>query len=128
MTDTELIDALVASCRRQLDWYRALLETAQLILGKLALSRGDLTVVAPAFRQKQELLESVAADRRETAPLVTLWQERKEAVRKAGATTQLDEILAETEGVLKRFLDQEEQIKRYLERAVKNTESLPDGR
>ena len=119
MTDQQLIAALTASCQRQLEWYRALLETAQTIVGRLAMSRGDLSSVTREFSRKKELLDSIAADRAATTPLVVLWQERKEAIRAAGTTAALDTALHETEQVIKRFLDHEEQIKRYIERAVK---------
>jgi hypothetical protein len=127
MTDQELITALTLSCRRQLEMYRRLLDTAQGILGRLAVSRGDLSALTPAFRQKQEILDAIAADRLDSTPLVTLWQERKEAARAACAATDLDTALAETESVIKRFLDNEEQIKRYLERAVKGRDAADHG-
>jgi hypothetical protein len=127
MTDQELVAALTESCTRQLAQYRRLLETAQAILGRLAVTRGDLSAVAAQFKEKQDLLAGLEARRNDSVALVALWQSRKDAARSACNTAALDAALAETETVIKRFLDNEEQIKRYLDRARNGASGGADG-
>jgi hypothetical protein len=118
MTDTELADALLASCRRQLAWYGELANVAQSILGKLVLIRGGMSDIREQFKRKQELLEKISAERTATRHLVSAWQERKAAIVRSPAVDELGNVLGQMETAIAGFLSCEEQIKRYLEHAI----------
>jgi hypothetical protein len=113
-----LVRELRDSYRRQLAFYGALGETGRKILSRLVLSRGDFSGVKADFAEKQRLLECIEAERFKTNGQVKEWQERKAFVAGFEEARELDGVLREIEGSIRKFLDGEEQLKRYLERAM----------
>jgi len=125
MDDIELLDGLLAVYRDLSGWYGELRELSEKILGRLVLSRGDLSGIVPMLKHKQELLAAIERRRGETAGLETLWQERKQLITDRRAA-RFNLLLEETSAQMKRFIDTEEQVKRRLEH-IMNRESAGDN-
>ena len=114
MNHAVLIEKLTQSYTRQIEWYSQLTVLVQKILGQIAMSRGDLSGVMVLFKEKQTLLDTITRERDDTRDYVETWQREKNAIPVTEKTEQLDSVLQETERVIKRFLDSEDQLKKYL--------------
>jgi hypothetical protein len=119
MDDAKLISELVASYERQFALYEQLAEVVQKTLSQVILTRGDVSGLMGNFAQKEKLLNGILQERTNAQPFVTLWQERKATVPKDGRTARLDALLEKTQSIIRKFLDSEEQLKKYLEHVVK---------
>jgi hypothetical protein len=117
--DTILIRELSDSYRHQLGFYTTLGETVHRILSRLILSRGDFSGVKGDFAEKQRLLECIDSERGKTSGSIKVWQERKSFIADHEAAKELDRVLREIESAIKKFLDGEEQLKRYLEQMIR---------
>ncbi len=115
--DTILIQELADSFRRQLLWYRELRDLVRKILGRLVLSRGDISGVIAGLEKKKDLLENIQNERSRTSAMVEKWQSRK-GLMEVGETQALDEVLEQTGTAIREFLDEEEQLKKYIESIV----------
>ena len=116
MDYTELIEELTQSFTSQIEIYKQLQVIVQKILGQIALSRGDFSGAMGLFEEKQKLLEKIEKERVRTNKNVEIWQREKESIPLSNEREHLDKTLAETEKVIKDFLEAEDQLKKYLER------------
>jgi hypothetical protein len=119
MDDSALISALVASYERQLALYEELATVVQKTLSQVILTRGDVSGLMGNFERKQKLLDRILKERADVQPLVVQWQERKAGIPQSGRTMRLDALLSKIQSVIRGFLDNEEQLKKYLEHVVK---------
>ncbi|MBD3316859.1 MAG: hypothetical protein GF344_13815 [Chitinivibrionales bacterium] len=110
-----LIDTLVESFGRQNEYYGQLEKLVRKILGKVVLSRGDLTGVMPLIAEKQRLMEAISTERERTRSETERWQREKEHCDSCPETKRLDAILSETQEVIGRYLEGEEQLRTYLQ-------------
>jgi hypothetical protein len=117
--DTMVIRELKDSYCRQLDCYRALGETVNKILSRLVLTRGDFSSVKVEFAEKQRLLGCIESERAGATGRVREWQERKSAMAGRDEAKELDGVLRQIETAIRKFLEGEEQLKRYLEGIMK---------
>jgi hypothetical protein len=119
MTDSELISILSSSFSKQLAWYCELSELVHKTLGRLVLSRGDVTLVIENFTHKQKVLDLIVEERGRIGGTVDLWQRHKKEIKAGPASDELDALLKKTAAAISEFLDGEEQLKRYLEHVKK---------
>ena len=117
--DTMLVRGLRDSFLLQLRYYSALNDTVQKILGKLILSRGDFSGLKAEFIEKQRLLGCLDLERTKTIGPTRMWQERKMQLAGQQDAKELDAILEKTGRMIEKFLDGEEQLKKYLEGIIK---------
>lgn len=115
MTDQELVNNLHDSLSLQLALYTELREIMQKMLNTVILSGGDISGVLEGLKQKQEILERIAAERRVNASNEALWQQKKRALPESLAG-RINKLLDQLAVVIKDFLDGEEQIKTYIAR------------
>ena len=108
------IEQLASSCDRQADLYGKLRQLVQTILGKLTLSRGDVSGVMKLFTEKQGLLDAVMLEKDAGANLVTWWQENKSRLGTLPESHRMTTAIDRIEGAIKAFLAAEEQLERYL--------------
>ncbi len=120
MDYTTLIEELIQSYTRQNEWYSQLTILDQKILGQIAMSRGDLSGVMVLFKEKQELLDVITQERDNTKNQIEVWQKDKGVIPTSESTVKLDAVLQETETAIKKFLDIEDQLKKYLETLTEN--------
>jgi hypothetical protein len=113
--DTLIIRELKESYGTQLRYYSALADTVGRIISRLVLSRGDFGSIKTDLSEKVRLLECIEQERTRTAGHVRLWQERKEQIATRSDARDLDDVLQETQKVIRNFLDGEEQLKQYIE-------------
>ena len=125
MNDTILIQTLTDSYRDQLGRYRSLNEIGSQLLGKIVLSRGDLSQVTAGFRQKQTLLEAIEAERCRVAELVSEWEVRKSGIGSTGAADELDAVLQQVTDAIRNFLSNETQLQQYLEGIINRSRTVP---
>ncbi|MFP4014281.1 MAG: hypothetical protein ACLFVQ_09370 [Chitinispirillaceae bacterium] len=115
-SDTILVSELSESFQLQLSMYRELRDTVRSILSKLILSRGDVAGLMSGIEKKKKLLEAIEQERTRSSENVALWQERRTLYPVNGEIQALNDILGQTESVIKEFLDGEDQLKNYLEK------------
>lgn len=126
--DTILIQELKKSYGMQLGWYRELGLLVQKILGKLILSRGDISGLVSGLEKKQKILSCIENERNRTSDNVKQWQERKMHVTNEDEVQELNSILTDVENAIKAFLNEEDQLKKYIERLVeKDTQDKDPG-
>lgn len=112
--DTILIRELTNSYTLQFGWYQELRELVQKTLGKLILSRGDISGVISGLEKKSKLLDTIEAERNRTSEYVKKWHERKKHIEAKDAE-ELNSVLMKIETAIKDFLNEEDQLKKYIE-------------
>jgi hypothetical protein len=121
--DILLILQLKETFSSQLSWYRDLRDLVRKILSRLVLSRGDVSGVISGLEKKKKLLETIEAERNRTADIVMQWQQRKSNLKSDQSVEDLNVILDQMGTVIREFLDEEEQLKNYLQSIIRK-ESL----
>lgn len=116
--DKILIQQLTAVLTGQLEHYREMRDLVRKMLSRVILSRGDLSGVIPCLEKKKTLLDTIESERQQSSDLFVQWQNRKASIREDAAVTVLNSILDQTEVTIREFLDEEEQLKRYIEKNI----------
>ena len=88
------------------------------IVGRLVLSRGDLSSVKTEFSEKQRLLQCIEQERARSIGHIAEWQKRKKKLADCREAQDLDTVLKETEAAIRKFLEGETQLERYLGRLM----------
>ena len=114
VTDGEVVSRLLRSYSRQGELYRALSIVNQKILGKLAVARGDVSITLDLFDEKKEILATIEAERNRIVEEVTVWQDRKNLIRKKVDTRQLDAALDTMQQIIGSVIDAEEKLSLYI--------------
>lgn len=115
-SDTILVQELSLSFQNQLSFYQELRDTVRSITSKLILSRGDMSGLLSGMEKKKKLLDAIQQERLRSSENVALWQERRNLYSVNAEIQALNDILAQTEKVIKEFLEGEDQLKKYLEK------------
>jgi hypothetical protein len=110
---------LRASFERQLAVYRELRDFVRTHMSKLILSRGDPGVLTVGIDKKMKLIALIDAEREAVAGHIAFWQEHRERLAGDRDAALLNDILTETEKVIKEFLAEEEKLKQYVEKICK---------
>jgi hypothetical protein len=113
--DSHYISILSASFSKQLAWYEELSRIDQKTLSQLILSRGDMTTVMASVLQKRSLIERISEEREKIKDIADLYRQNKDRITSPSPKNTLDSLLAQSEEAIKKFLDEENQLKRYLE-------------
>ena len=116
--DTILIQELTDSYRGQLVRYCGLRDVTRQLMGKLVLTRGNFSQVTETLRKKQRLLEDIETERTRVARQVIEWQQRKAQIARSAETDLFNEVLQKVTDAIREFLDDEAQVRKYLESAV----------
>lgn len=119
VNDKILIKELITVFSSQLTHYRELRDLVRKILSRVILSRGDITGVIAGLEKKKKLLDQIEAERLNSSELIAKWQERKSCFEKDGSVAALNSVLDQTESTIREFLDEEEQLKKYIENIIK---------
>ena len=116
--DTILVRTLTDSFRSQLERYGALRDLTRQLLGKLVLGRGVLSALSDGLQKKRQLLEAIERERSRVARLVGEWEQRKTEIARTDETDCFDDLLRQVTDTIREFLDDESQMRRYLEGVV----------
>ncbi len=116
--DTILIQALTDSYSGQLIRYCGLRDVARQLMGRLVLSRGDFSLVTEGLHKKQRLLEDIETERKRVAEQVTQWERRKAHITRCTETDLLESVLQQVTDAIQEFLDDEAQLRKYLEGSI----------
>jgi hypothetical protein len=116
--DTILIQALTDSYRGQLIRYCGLRDVARQLMGRLVLSRGDFSQVTEGLHKKQRLLEDIETERKRVAEQVTQWERRKAHIARCTETDLFESVLLQVTNAIREFLDDEAQLRKYLEGSI----------
>ncbi len=119
MNYTKIIEKLIQSYLLQIEHYTELKHLVQTTIGKIVLSRGDLSGVMSLFSEKQKLLDLITKERNNTKDQIMIWQDKKAVIPRSELTEKLNTILAEAEDVIKEFLEAESQLQKHLENIIK---------
>jgi len=121
--DTILVQTLTDSFRRQLDWYMELREVVRQLMSRLVLSRGSLSQLTDGLQKKKQLVEEIEAERHRIAGPMSLWLERKNSIIAGDDVESFDKLLQMVTAAIKDFLDDEDQLRVYLEGILSRTSS-----
>lgn len=116
--DKILIQQLTAVLTGQLGHYREMRDLVRKMLSRVILSRGDLSGVISCLEKKKKLLDTIESERQESSVLFVQWQNRKDSIKEDAAVAAMNSILDQTEITIREFLDEEEQLKRYIEKKI----------
>ncbi|NLE01174.1 MAG: hypothetical protein GX640_15000 [Fibrobacter sp.] len=117
--DTILIQDLTEMFNSQLFRYRELRDLVRKALGRLVLSRGDMAAVMAGLEKKKKILELIEQERIQYAGLISRYQERKAFFKDEPLVDTLNTVLDNTGTAIREFLDEEEQLKKYIEGILK---------
>lgn len=116
--DTLLMRDLTDSYSGQLERYGALRDITRQLMGKLVLSRGDFSSVTDGLTRKRQLLDAIETERGRIARQVMMWEKRKAAIARCEDSNRLDTVLQRVTDTIKEFLDDETQLRKYLESCI----------
>jgi hypothetical protein len=116
--DTILMRDLTDSYCGQLERYGALRDMTRQLMGKLVLSRGDFSAVTDSLTRKRHLLDTIETERGRVARLILLWEERKATIVHCDDSERLETVLQRVTDTIKEFLDDETQLRKYLEGCI----------
>ena len=116
--DKILIQRLTAVLTGQLEHYREMRDLVRKMLSRVVLSRGDISGVIPCLEKKKRLFDVIESDRQECSDLFAQWQNRKGSIKEDALVAQMNSILDQTEITIREFLDEEEQLKKYIEKNI----------
>lgn len=122
--DTILMRDLTVSYQSQLARYRSLRDVVRQLMSKLILSRGDLSGMIASLEKKQQLLKDIESERDRTAPLVAHWETRKTLVSPGSGGELLNTVLQQIADTIREFLDEEDQLRKYIERIISSKQPV----
>lgn len=128
METRNLVEKLTVSFEQQLQWYTRLDALVQGALSKVVLSRGDMSGIMATLTSKQEIVESILAERERMKEAVELWAQRKGNVESTPEIKHLDETLARTQQKIQNYLVGEKQLQKYLEHTIKKLDTESNER
>jgi hypothetical protein len=114
-----VIEALCGSFGRQLAVYKELRDAARASMSKIILSRGDVGVLMAGIDKKTRLLAQIDQEKASISGEIEYWQAHRESLANDRDAAALNEILSQTETVIKEFLAEEEKLKQYMEKVYK---------
>lgn len=114
MDDTVIIDGLITSFTKQLEWYGELKALVASCLSRIVLSRGDVSQIMGSLARKRELADAIAGERERIKPVIDAWQKIKAGVPADSRTVRLNELLERTQTVIRDYLHSEQQMNKYL--------------
>jgi 7-keto-8-aminopelargonate synthetase-like enzyme len=114
-----ILNELRASFGRQLSVYAELRDMVRANLSKLILSRGDPGVLMAGVDKKVRLIDKINQERESVSGHIEFWQEYRKNLSDDRDAASLNDILTQTEAVIKEFLAEEEKLKQYVEKVFK---------
>jgi len=114
-----IINELRASFERQLAVYKELRDFVRSHMSKVVLSRGDAGVLTVGLDKKMRLIGKINEERAGISGHLEYWQEHREALVNDVNAALLNDVLNQTEAVIKEFLTEEEKLKQYVEKMCK---------
>jgi hypothetical protein len=128
MDASSVVALLSDSFSRQLLWYEELTRIDRKALSQLVLSRGDMTSVMTSMLQKRSIIEKIEQERAIIKESAEYYKENKARMASSALKDEWERILARSEAAMKEFLEGENQVKRYLEFMMGNTEVCGEKR
>jgi hypothetical protein len=119
-----LVDELEASFRTQIAWYEKLKAIVEKILSQVILSRGDMSAVKNLLTQKRDCLEAITRERERVRESTREWIALKASIPHTAAVMRLETVLADTERVIREFLETESQLQKCLEHMMRKSPAV----
>ena len=119
--DSLLVKELTDTFTCQMQMYRDLKRLVQKMFGKLVLSRGDMSGLLSSMEQKQKIIESIESERSRHSDAIMQWQLKKNNVTMSPEVGVLEKVLESTGCAIRDFIDQEEQLRNYLEKCIRKS-------
>jgi hypothetical protein len=116
-----LVKELTDTFNCQIQMYRELKILVQKMIGKLVLSRGDMSGLISSMEQKKKIIESIECERSMHSDAIMQWQITKNNVTMTPEIGLLEKVLEDTGSAIKDFIDQEEQLRTYLEKCIQKS-------
>jgi hypothetical protein len=122
--DSLLVKELTDTFTCQMQMYRELKVLVQKMIGKLVISRGDMSGLLSSMEQKQKIIESIESERSRHSDAIMQWQLKKNNVTMSPEVGVLEKVLESTGCAIRDFIDQEEQLRNYLENASESEKKV----
>jgi hypothetical protein len=119
--DSLLVKELTDTFTCQMQMYRELKVLVQKMIGKLVISRGDMSGLLSSMEQKQKIIESIESERSRHSDAIMQWQLKKNNVTMSPEVGVLEKVLESTGCAIRDFIDQEEQLRNYLEKCIRKS-------
>ncbi|MBN1603509.1 MAG: hypothetical protein JW915_18005 [Chitinispirillaceae bacterium] len=119
--DSLLVKELTDTFNYQMQMYRELKVLVQKMIGKLVISRGDMSGLLSSMEQKQKIIESIESERSRHSDAIMQWQLKKNNVTMSPEVGVLEKVLECTGCAIRDFIDEEEQLKIYLEKCIRKS-------
>lgn len=119
--DSLLVKELTDTFNYQMQMYRELKVLVQKMIGKLVVSRGDMSGLLSSMEQKQKIIESIESERSSHSDAIMQWQLKKNNVTMSPEVGVLEKVLECTGCAIRDFIDEEEQLKMYLEKCIRKS-------
>ena len=119
--DKILIQSLHNSFCCQLECYNTLRDVVRQLMSRLVLSRGDLSKLVEGFQKKKVLIDKIENERFRVAQQVEQWQQRKAHIGTCETIERFEQTLQKVTDAIQHFLNDEEQLQKYLEGVVART-------
>lgn len=119
--DSLLVKELTDTFNYQMQMYRELKVLVQKMIGKLVVSRGDMSGLLSSMEQKQKIIESIESERSRHSDAIMQWQLKKNNVTMSPEVGVLEKVLECTGCAIRDFIDEEEQLRTYLEKCIRKS-------
>lgn len=114
--DKTLVNELCASFERQLELYRQLRDVVRANMSRLILTRGDAAELIGGVNKKVKLIDAINKEREDVGEHIEFWHKNRDRFANTADAQRLNDILTNTENMIKEFLAEEEKLKQYVEK------------
>lgn len=114
--DKTLVNELCASFERQLELYRQLRDVVRANMSRLILTRGDAAELIGGVNKKVKLIDAINKEREDVSEHIQFWHTNRDRFANTADAQRLNDILTNTENMIKEFLTEEEKLKQYVEK------------
>jgi hypothetical protein len=118
---TTLVNELTNTFSYQIQMYRELTTLVQRMIGNLVLSRGDMSGLLSSMEKKKKMLELIEIERHSHSDAIMRWQLMKNNVTMTPEVTILEKVLEDTGSAIKEFINEEEQLRTYIEKSMQKS-------
>jgi hypothetical protein len=116
-----LVRELTDTFSHQVQMYRELTTLVQRMIGNLVLSRGDMSGLLSSMEKKKKMLELIETERHSHSDAIMRWQSLKNNVTMTPEVNILEKVLEDTGCAIKEFINQEEQLRTYIEKCLQKS-------
>ncbi|HEX2955393.1 MAG TPA: hypothetical protein VHO70_01100 [Chitinispirillaceae bacterium] len=120
-SNTTIVRELTDTFNYQVRMYRELTLLVQKMIGNMVLSRGDMSGLLSSMEKKKKMLELIEIERHSHSDAIMRWQLLKNNVTMTSEVSVLEKVLEDTGCAIKEFINEEEQLRTYIEKCMQKS-------